>query len=90
MKTLMFASLIEALLNSLGEKQTLETGAGWSESKRGSRSRGDQRVMRPSARPIASMAWPPWAEEKDREVICPANGEVKLSGVFTPRVSDQR
>lgn len=90
MGTLISGFLIEARLVVRGEKQTQETGAGCSESKRGSRSNGDQSVMRPSARPMARMAWPPSVDENEREVTWPAKGEVRLSGVLTPRDSDQR
>lgn len=84
---------MEGRFTVLGRKQTHETGAGCSLSKRGSRSRGLQSVMRPSARPIAKIALPPSGELNDTDVTCAPKGAVNESGMcvgVVPRDSDHR
>lgn len=78
----------------VGRKQTWDTGEGCCESNLGSASFGLQRVMRPSARPIARMALSPEVELNDNEVTCEEPwGTVRESGNFVREVtrdSDQR
>lgn len=80
----------------VGLKETHDIGLGCVASKRGSKSKGLQSAMRPSARPTARIACPPCVDEKDKDVTCcvsevaEADKELRDSGVSTPFFSDHR